>query len=60
MGSGAMTHIPVFIKIGSNIQQLIKGICRHTQHGELVNLFSFLVHFSKRRLELVFIKLACI
>jgi hypothetical protein len=30
MGSGPMTFIPSFIKIGSGIQKLIKGIHRHT------------------------------
>jgi hypothetical protein len=29
MGSGAMIYIPSFIKIGSGIQQLIRGIYRH-------------------------------
>jgi hypothetical protein len=29
MGSGAMTYIPSFIKIGSGIQKLIKVIHRH-------------------------------
>jgi hypothetical protein len=31
MGSGGMMYIPSFIKIGSGIQNLIKGI--HTQIG---------------------------
>jgi hypothetical protein len=30
MGSGAMTCIPCFVKIGSGIQKLIGGINRHT------------------------------
>jgi hypothetical protein len=30
MGSGAMTYIPSFIKIGSGIQKLIGGIHIHT------------------------------
>jgi hypothetical protein len=30
MGSGAMIHIPGFIKIGSGIQKLTWGIHRHT------------------------------
>jgi hypothetical protein len=29
MGSGAMIHIPSFIKIGPAIQRLIRGIYRH-------------------------------
>jgi hypothetical protein len=31
MGSGAMTYIPSFIKIGSAIQKFIRGIHRHTE-----------------------------
>jgi hypothetical protein len=30
MGSGAMIYIPSFIKIGSGIQKLLRGIHRHT------------------------------
>jgi hypothetical protein len=30
IGSGAMMYIPSFIKIGSAIQELMSGICRHT------------------------------
>jgi hypothetical protein len=30
MGSGAMMYIPNFIKTGSAIQKLIRGIHRHT------------------------------
>jgi hypothetical protein len=30
MGSGAMIYIPSSIKTGSGIQQLIRGIHRHT------------------------------
>jgi hypothetical protein len=29
MGSGTMLYIPSFIKIGSGIQKLIRGIHRH-------------------------------
>jgi hypothetical protein len=29
MGSGAMIYIPGFIKIGSGIQKLIRGMHRH-------------------------------
>jgi hypothetical protein len=35
MGSGAMIHIPSFIKIGSAIQKLIVGIHRHTDRMEI-------------------------
>jgi hypothetical protein len=41
MVSGAMIHVPSFIKIGSAIQKLIRGICRHTQHGNLISLLLF-------------------
>jgi hypothetical protein len=30
MGSGVMTCIPSFIKIGSDVQKWIRGIHRHT------------------------------
>jgi hypothetical protein len=30
MGSGAVIHIPIFIKIGSAIQKLMGEIHRHT------------------------------
>jgi hypothetical protein len=39
MGSGAMTYIPSFIKIGSGIQKLIGGI--HRRHGELISPLLF-------------------
>jgi hypothetical protein len=35
MGSGAMIHIPSFIKIGSGIQKL-KREGAHRQHDELI------------------------
>jgi hypothetical protein len=36
MSSGAMIYIPSFIKIGSGIQKLIRGIHRHTDSMEIV------------------------
>jgi hypothetical protein len=30
MGSGAMIYIPSFVKIGSGIQKLIRGVYRYT------------------------------
>jgi hypothetical protein len=30
MGSGAVIYVPSFIKIGSDVQKLIRGIHRHT------------------------------
>jgi hypothetical protein len=35
MGSGAMIYIPSFIKIGSGIQGLVRGIHRHTDSMEI-------------------------
>jgi hypothetical protein len=35
MGSGAIIFIPGFIKIGSAIQKLIRGIHRHTGWREI-------------------------
>jgi hypothetical protein len=31
MGSGAIIYTPSFMKIGSGIQRLMGGICRHTE-----------------------------
>jgi hypothetical protein len=49
MGSGAMMHVPSFIKIGSGIQKLMEGI--HRQQGDLISLFSFLKN-EKSRLKM--------
>jgi hypothetical protein len=40
IGSGAMTYIPSFIKIGSGIRKLRRGVHRqsHRQHGDLISL----------------------
>jgi hypothetical protein len=35
VGSGAIIYIPSFIKIGSGIQKLIRGIHRHTNRMEI-------------------------
>jgi hypothetical protein len=35
MGSGAMIYIPSFIKIGSGIQKLMRGIHRHIDRMEI-------------------------
>jgi hypothetical protein len=35
MDSGAMIYVPSFIKIGSAIQKLIRGIHRHTDRMEI-------------------------
>jgi hypothetical protein len=35
MGSVAMIYIPSFIKIGSGIQKLLKGIARHMDRMEI-------------------------
>jgi hypothetical protein len=39
MGSGAMTHVPSFIKIGSGIRKLIGGT--HRQHGDRIIILLF-------------------
>jgi hypothetical protein len=39
MGSGAMLYVPEFIKIGSDIEKLLGGLCR--QHGEHRRLLLF-------------------
>jgi hypothetical protein len=38
-GSGAMTYIPSFIKIGSGIRKLIRGT--HRQRGDCMSVLSF-------------------
>jgi hypothetical protein len=35
VGLGAMVYIPSFVKIGSGIQKLIRGIHRHTNRMEI-------------------------
>jgi hypothetical protein len=60
-GLNAMTYsyIPSFINIGSAIQKLIGGIHRHTdtqtqrQHGDRINLLSFLFHNKASRLKII-------
>jgi hypothetical protein len=47
MGSGAMTYIPSFIKIGSAIQKLIGGKRRHTDSMVIAKAY---VYFFKRRI----------
>jgi hypothetical protein len=39
MGLGAIIYTPSFMKIGSDIQQLIGG--KHRQHGYLISLLLF-------------------
>jgi hypothetical protein len=46
MGSGAMIHIPSFIKIGSGIQKLIGGI--HRQQRDLISLLLFFQNKESR------------
>jgi hypothetical protein len=48
MGSGAVTHIPSFIMIGSGVQKLIGGIHRHTNtHGQQRDIIRLLYFFKK-------------
>jgi hypothetical protein len=43
-----MIYIPNFIKTGSGIQKLIGGVHGHRQHGDRINLFSFLQNKESR------------
>jgi hypothetical protein len=48
IGSGVMTYMPNFIKIGSGIQTLIgEDTQTYRQHGDLLNLFYFLKKYAK-------------
>jgi hypothetical protein len=48
MGSGAMIYVPSFIKIGSSVQKLIRGIHTHA-HGQQRDLISLLCVFKIRK-----------
>jgi hypothetical protein len=39
MGSGAVMYIPSFIKIGSGIQKLVRGIHRLTDRTEVAQAY---------------------
>jgi hypothetical protein len=41
MGSGAMLQVPNFIQIGSGLRNLMGGIHRQTQDGDLISLLLF-------------------
>jgi hypothetical protein len=41
MGLGAVIYVPSFIKIGSGIQKLIRGIHTHRQQRDLISLLYF-------------------
>jgi hypothetical protein len=45
MGSGAVIHIPSFIKIGSDIQKLTEG---DTQDRDCISLLSFFQNKENR------------
>jgi hypothetical protein len=51
MGSGAVIYIPSLVKIGSGIQKLTRGIQRHRQHGDSINLLLFLFQNKESRLK---------
>jgi hypothetical protein len=55
MGSVAMIYIQRFIKIGSIIRKLLRGIHRHSQHGDLVRLL-LLFQNKEIRLKIIFWK----
>jgi hypothetical protein len=46
MGSGAIIYIPSLIKIGSDIQKLIRGIQRHTD--SMVISYAYFYYFRIR------------
>jgi hypothetical protein len=50
MGSGAVTHMSILLKIGSGIQTLIRGIHRQTdrQHGDSISMDSYLKNKESR------------
>jgi hypothetical protein len=43
-----MIYVPSFIKIGSDIPKLIRGIHKHRQHGDLISLLLFLFFFQNK------------
>jgi hypothetical protein len=45
MGSGAMLYIPSFVKTGSAIQKLVKGI--HRQHGDRIFILFYFIFQNK-------------
>jgi hypothetical protein len=51
MGSGAHTYMPNFIKNGSGIQKLIRGIHRHTQNGDLTKPLLFFQNKESRGIK---------
>jgi hypothetical protein len=53
MGSGAMIYIPSFIKIGSSIQDLIRGIYRRRQQGDHISLLPFFFQNKESRLKIL-------
>jgi hypothetical protein len=48
MGSGAMIHIPSFMKIGSDIQKLMEGYT-DTQSDDLISIILFLKKRKKKK-----------
>jgi hypothetical protein len=46
MGSGAMIYTPSFMKIGSNIQKLVRTITDR-EHGDRISLLSFFFKMKK-------------
>jgi hypothetical protein len=51
MSSGAVIHVPSFIKIGSGVQKLIGGIHRHT-HRQQRDVISLLYFFQNKKSRL--------
>jgi hypothetical protein len=51
MGSGAVTYIPSFIKIGSGIQKLIGGYTDTHTHRQQCDLIILLYFFKIRKVR---------
>jgi hypothetical protein len=60
MGSGAMIHIPNFIKSGSGVRKLMEGgdTQTHRQDGDRISLLSFFQN-KESRLKIQFERLQC-
>jgi hypothetical protein len=54
MGSGAMIHIPSFIKIGSGIQKFMGGGgYTDRQHGDRISLILFVQNKESRLIKVI-------
>jgi hypothetical protein len=53
MGPGVMIYTPSFMKTGSGIQLLLRGVFKNTQHGNLISLFLFIFLNKENRLIMI-------